>query len=128
MAGEVTDQQSGFAAQAGQWLGYLLLASLGLLALALTSGSLGNLSRALYGVLAVVCLSPTADAQRGSRGDYSMVAGGVNGSDADAVYVINSSSQEIIAVTYERANGLTGVGYVNVGRDTARALNQRPNP
>ena len=65
--GATGNRGRGIAAQAGKRIRHSLVAGLGLFALALVSGSLGNLSRALNGALAVGALSGLAILWRRQR-------------------------------------------------------------
>ncbi len=78
----------------------------------------------LNGVLLAVLLAMTfgdsADAQGRARGNYIMAAGGVNGSQSAALYIADTTNQEMIAVTYSQNNKrLEGIGYRNLAYDAA---------
>lgn len=88
------------------------------------------LNAALLGLLAVVTFAPGADAQetRG-RGEYTMVAGGVNGALGSAVYIADVVNQELIAVTYNPSSRrLEGLGYRNLATDATEWLRGRTRP
>ncbi len=71
-------------------------------------------------LLGAVSFSARADAQRPSRGDYTMAAATVNGSASSAVFIVDTANREMIAVTYEPSQReLVGVGYRNLTADTA---------
>lgn len=88
----------------------------------LRAGRLGGLI-ALNGVLllllAAVTFSPAADAQQvRARGSYSMVGGRVNGSAAGAVWIVDTTNQEMIVITTEpNSKELVGVGYRDLAAD-----------
>lgn len=82
------------------------------------------LNGALLAVLAMVTFGPHAGAQgaRG-RGEYTMVTGGANGSDAGVVYIADVANQEVIAMVYDNnAKRLEGVGYRNLANDAANVV------
>ncbi len=87
------------------------------------------LNALLLGVLAFVTLGPDAGAQgaRG-RGEYTMVTGGANGTDAGVIFIADVANQELIAMTYNTNNKvLDGVGYRNMALD-ANNLRGRTRP
>lgn len=88
------------------------------------------LNAALLGVLAVVSVGPSVGAQADRmRGDFTMVAGGVNGSDADAVYIIDTTNQRMIAATYERNNNrMQGIGFRDLAADAAELARSPVRP
>ena len=78
------------------------------------------LNGALLAVLVAVVLSPIASAQRGgrARGEYTMVSGRIIGGNANAVYIIDASNQELIAVRWnESTKSLDGLGYRDLSSD-----------
>ncbi len=79
------------------------------------------LNMVLLTLLATVTFGSKADAQARQRGDYAMVAGGANGTNASVVYVVDTVNHQMIAVTYDQ-NGKTiaGVGARNLVRDAAQ--------
>jgi hypothetical protein len=79
------------------------------------------LNAALLVVLAAVTFgSSAADAQARPRGEYTMVAGGVNGSQSSAVYIIDERNQELVAVTFDPSKkALQGITYRNLTEDAA---------
>jgi hypothetical protein len=84
------------------------------------------LNASLLAVLAAVTFGPAADAQQRSRGDYTMVAGGVNGAEAAAVYVVDTTNQEMMVVTYDHnTKQLDGIGFRSLAEDTATLLRGR---
>lgn len=78
------------------------------------------LNGTLVAVLGAIVLSPASLAQRGSRarGEYTMVSGRIIGGNANAVYIIDSSNQEMIAVRWnESSKSLDGLGYRDLSAD-----------
>jgi hypothetical protein len=76
------------------------------------------LNAALLVVLAAVTFGSSADAQQRGRGDYTMVAGGVNGSQSSAVYIVDERNQELVAVTFDTSKRtLQGITYRNLAAD-----------
>lgn len=87
------------------------------------------LNAALLLVLAAVTFGSTATAQNRGRGEYTMVAGGVPGSDAAAVYIVDVTNQEMIVMTWNNTTKLMdGVAYRNLAADTATVLRGRTRP
>ncbi len=77
----------------------------------------------LLGLLAVVTLAPTAEAQGRTRGRYMMVSGGANNLQSSAVYVIDTVNQEMMILTYDAAaRDLKGLAYRNLAADGADVL------
>ncbi len=82
------------------------------------------LNAGLVLVLAAVSLSPEARAQRGARarGEYTMVSGRVVGGSNNAVYVVDSANQEMIALIWNNTRkGLEGIGYRDFNADSGAA-------
>jgi len=78
------------------------------------------LNGALLLVLGLITFGGHAYAQQRPRGDYNMVAGGVNGSETGAVYIVDGTTQEMIAITYNAsAKEMIGIGYRNLAADAA---------
>ena len=76
------------------------------------------LNAALLLVLAAVTFAPLAGAQGRQRGQYTMVAGGVNNLESDAVYVVDVINQEMIAFAFNpNSKALDGIGYRNLAVD-----------
>ena len=77
----------------------------------------------LLGLLAVVTLAPTVEAQGRTRGRYMMVTGGANNIQSSAVYVIDTVNQEMMILTYNAAaRSLDGLAYRNLAADAADVL------
>lgn len=80
----------------------------------------------LLGALAVVTLQPAAEAQRQGqtrpRGTYLLVAGKMIGGTSHAVYVLDTTNQELIGLRWDGAGQkLEPFGYRNVAGDSAAA-------
>jgi len=76
------------------------------------------LNGALLLVLGAVTFGPSAEAQVRARGSYTMVAGGVNGSASGAVYIVDTTNEELIALTYDpNSKELVGVGFRSLAAD-----------
>lgn len=81
---------------------------------------------ALLLALGAISLAPKSFAQRGggrARGEYTMVSGKVTGSSAHAVFIVDSSNQDMVAVRWnESSKSLDALGY----RDLKEDVNQSP--
>jgi hypothetical protein len=88
------------------------------------------LNGALLAVLALVTFAPAAKAQQGrSRGEYTMVAGGVNGAQADVVYLADVTNQELIVLHYDTAEKtLEAINGRDLRLDAAELLSGRARP
>jgi len=81
------------------------------------------LNVALLAVLAAVTFGPSAIAQPRASGEFTMVSGGVPGSEGDAVYIVDTVNEELIAVRYDTTSDrLVGIGYRNLRADTTQRL------
>ena len=79
-------------------------------------------------LLGIVTFNRPAEAQMRVRGDYTMVGGGVQGANSAAIYIVDTVSQELIALSYEpNAKTLIGIGYRNLAADEA-ALSRGGRP
>ncbi len=78
------------------------------------------LNIALLVALAFVTFSSGATAQdeaARSRGEYTMVAGRIQGSAEDAIYIIDSSNQEMLALRWDNSRKrLDGLDYASFRR------------
>lgn len=86
-------------------------------------GGLIALNLGLLGVLGLVSLGPDASAQPTSgqaspsqptraRGDYTMVAGEIRAGNASAIWLMDKSNQELVAVRWDEGRKiLDGIGY-----------------
>jgi hypothetical protein len=84
------------------------------------------LNAALLAVLGIVAFGSAAGAQARGRGEYTMVAGGVPGTDSAALYIVDVANQEMIIMTYnQQTKVLDGVGYRNLAADAANAARGR---
>ena len=88
------------------------------------------LNGVLLAVLAVVTFGSSAGAQAArGRGEYTMVSGGANGTDAGIIYIADVANQELIAMTYNgNTKVLDGVGYRNLATDAANVVRSRARP
>lgn len=78
------------------------------------------LNLALVALLAAVSLAPRANAQRGARarGQYTMVAGEVQGMEEAAVYIVDSNNQQLVALHWDQgAHGLAPIGSRDLRQD-----------
>ncbi len=78
-------------------------------------------------------ISPIAarwvEAQVRGRSEYTMVAGSAKGADSSAVYIVDTTNQELIVITYnQNTKRLDGVGYRNLASDAADLLRGRTRP
>jgi len=89
------------------------------------------LNAAMLGVLAVVTFSGQAGAQNQTRGrgEYTMVTGGANGTDAGIIWIADVANQEVIAMVYDSNDKrLEGVGYRNLAADAVAVTRNRSRP
>jgi uncharacterized protein (UPF0333 family) len=89
------------------------------------------LNAALLVLLGVVTFGSIAYGQARGRGEYTMVAGGAQGADAQVIYIVDVANQEMIAVVFNpNAKTLEGVGYRNLAADAGSLVRarQRPTP
>jgi hypothetical protein len=79
--------------------------------------------------LAVVELSGPAQAQVSRpRSTYTAASGRVNGSETHAVYIVDETTQEVIAVQWDpQSKQLRGLGYRNLSVDAADLARPRSN-
>jgi hypothetical protein len=78
------------------------------------------LNAALLMILAAVTFGSAAQGQARGRGEYMMVAGGVQGAESNALYIIDVANQEMIVMVYNpNTRVLEGVGYRHLGSDAA---------
>lgn len=79
------------------------------------------LNGALLAVLALVTLAPGSHAQRGAtraRGEYTLVSGEIVGGNANAIYILDSANQELVAVRWnDGSKVLDGIGYRDLQAD-----------
>jgi hypothetical protein len=87
------------------------------------------LNAALLGAFTVLTWGPPASGQNAqpaatgrARGDYTMVAGRTISGGPSAVYVVDSSNQELVALRWDQAKQqMVGMGYRSLQGD-ARAV------
>lgn len=79
------------------------------------------LNVALAMTLGVVGASHLVSAQVGTdraRGEYTMVSGRTNSGGAHAVYILDSTNQEMIALRWDQSKQtMTGIGYRSLSQD-----------
>jgi hypothetical protein len=84
---------------------------------------------ALNAVLAItllaVALAPQASAQRGgaaggrARGDFTMIAGKIQGGNGSAIYIVDANNQDMIALRWNQGTkALDGIGYRDLQEDS----------
>jgi hypothetical protein len=80
------------------------------------------LNAALLGALGLVALSPAARAQRGVQrtpGSYTMVSGRISGSTPHAVYLVDSTNQEMLTLLWNQSTrNLEVIGHRDINADT----------
>jgi hypothetical protein len=82
------------------------------------------LNVALLAALGVLTFAPRVTAQNQpaggrARGDYTMVSGKTNVGGPAAVYIIDSSNQEVVALRWDQGKQvMSGLGYRNIEIDT----------
>ena len=93
------------------------------------SSSRVNRTRAAWialGVVAgcvVVAAPPAADAQRGARPEYTMVAGRVQGSEEEVLYIVDGANLEVAAFRWNQGDdALRAVGHRDVRDDANRGV------
>jgi hypothetical protein len=70
--------------------------------------------------LAVVTFSPAVTAQQPKRapGDYTMVAGVVQGSPSAVIYIVDATNQELVAIMWDQSRKqMNAVGYRDLAED-----------
>lgn len=85
------------------------------------------INAALLVALAAVTFGPTAEAQRAGRGrgEYTMVSGRMQGSPEAAIYIIDSSNLELVAVRWNRSRKqLDGIGFRDLADDQQGQTNR----
>lgn len=80
------------------------------------------LNLALLGVLALVTFNAGSQAHATSstsaRGEYVAVAGNIAGSKTPILWIVNQSTQEVVAVQFDaQRDQLIGFGYRNMNND-----------
>lgn len=84
---------------------------------------------AALGALAVVELSAPATAQGvRPRSTYTAVAGSILGTDNQAIYIVDETTQEVAAVQWDtQTRQLKGLGFRNLSSDSADVARPRSN-
>jgi hypothetical protein len=84
---------------------------------------------AALGALAVVELSAPATAQGvRPRSTYTAVAGSILGTDNQAIYIVDETTQEVAAVQWDtQTRQLKGLGFRNLSSDSADVSRPRSN-
>lgn len=81
------------------------------------------LNLVLLAVLAVVTWMPRASAQGRARANFTMVAGGAPGTQADVIWIVDSVNQQLIALSWEpNERELIGIGGRSLLRDATVAV------
>ncbi|MCA9285762.1 MAG: hypothetical protein KDA22_11130 [Phycisphaerales bacterium] len=83
---------------------------------------------ALLGALALVSLSPRAQAQDRRRSNYLLASGFSKNDSAEALWIVDQGNQEVIAVTWDsNRNELVGIGYRDLNADAGVLRRGRSN-
>ncbi len=87
------------------------------------------LNAILLVLLVAVTFAPAVSAQVRSRGEYTMVAGGVKGASSSAVFIVDTGNQEMMAITYNQQDkSLEGIAYRSLAEDVASVQRARMRP
>ncbi len=85
------------------------------------------LNAALLAALGWVSWSGPAEAQSPPRSDYVMVAGRVAGSAIPALWVVDQTREELVALMWNPTTArLEGVGYRSLASDASALLRGQP--
>jgi len=80
-----------------------------------------GLNAALLLALALVTLSPAVTAQQQparAPGDYTMISGEMQGRTAAAIYMVDATNQEVVAVYWDQSRRrLEPIGYRDLAAD-----------
>jgi hypothetical protein len=80
------------------------------------------LNLVLLAALAVVTLAPLAGAQPAAArrpGRYTMVGGRIQGANTNAIYILDATNQELVAVRWDDSRKtLAPIGYRDLTADT----------
>jgi hypothetical protein len=85
------------------------------------------LNVALLALLGAVVLSPASFAQRSARarGEYTMVSGKIVGGNANAIYILDASNQEVLAARWnESSKAIDVLGYRDLQADAQASPNR----
>jgi hypothetical protein len=80
-----------------------------------------TLNIGLLMVLGLTALGPSASGQREARtrGQYVMVSGKADGSQADAIYIVDSANQDMIVLRWNaQTKSLDGMGFRDLAEDS----------
>lgn len=85
------------------------------------------LNAGLLLALGAVSWSARADAQPRTRSDYAMVAGRVANSSTSALWVVDQTREEVVALMWNpRTARLDGIGYRSLSSDASGMLRGVP--
>ena len=77
-------------------------------------------TNAVLALAVVATLAAQPNVQPRLRGEYTMVAGRTTSNGKDAIYILDATSREMVALRWESSRrSLVGVGYRNIDADTA---------
>ena len=78
-------------------------------------------------VLAAVTFAPASANTMGPRSSYMMVSGNIPGAKGSVIWIVDTSAQEMLAVTFRdiEPSGVMRLGYRNIGNDAAGASQSR---
>ena len=84
------------------------------------------LNVALLGVLGLIVAAQTADGQsdRGqdrARGNYTLVGGKIVGGNANAIYIIDATNQELVALNWQQRGEIKGIGFRDLAQDAKQS-------
>lgn len=81
----------------------------------------------LLGALGAVTLAPGATAQnRRPMGEYTLVGGSAQGVSGNVVYILDSTSMELVALRWDQTRKtVAGVGYRNLRDDREAGADRR---
>ena len=83
--------------------------------------SLIALNVVLLALLGTIILAPQTLAHFGSRSTYALISSNINGLQNDVVYVLDTASSEMIAISYNpQTNNIERLGYRRLSSDGAR--------
>jgi hypothetical protein len=72
-------------------------------------------------VLGTIILAPQTIAQLGSRTTYALISSHVNGMQTDVVFILDTTSSEMIAISYNpQTNSIERLGYRRLSSDGTR--------
>ena len=72
-------------------------------------------------VLGTIIFAPQTIAQMGSRSTYALISSHINGMQTDVVFVLDTTSSEMIAISYNpQTNSIERLGYRRLSSDGSR--------